>query len=112
MSVARGITVSCVHVAIGTILGACIEYATPETGSSSPGVQVLETFVAVALNGAAIAALSSPLSQNDPTGGIPFSMALMRSQPRLQKRIGALGPQVISLVTQSVPKTVAQAPKE
>ena len=91
MSFARAIQVSVTHVAVGLSVGALIEGVLPakEDGASLKQ-QIFEAVVQLGLNGAALVALTTFLQSNDPTFGIPFSMALWEAQPELKERIRLL----------------------
>lgn len=108
MSTARGIQVSITHVALGILVGSAIEglLPTPNDGASLQQ-QIFEALVQVGLNGAALTLVPGVLRSDDPTFGIPFSMALFEAQPELLGRIRSLGVvakgQVSRLVQQTGP---------
>ena len=106
MSTARSIQVSITHVALGIAIGSIIEGLLPKLNAgASLSTQVFETLVQVGLNGAALSLVSTTLQDNDPTFGIPFSMALFQAQPELQRRVELLGVAVKDRVAQGVQQT-------
>jgi hypothetical protein len=110
MSTSRSIQVSVTHTALGIAIGAAIEGLMPSfTSSASVANQAFETLVQVGLNGAALATVAGFLRDDDPTFGIPFSMALFQSQPELARRIEALSAlakaQVVEGVQRTAPRT-------
>lgn len=113
MSVTRGIQVAITHGAIGIFVGSLIDGLMPGfvDGGSLQSL-VVECMVQVGCNGAALAAVSSYLSDDDPTSGIPFSMALFEAQPNLQRRVDALSKQVRQKVSASVPQMASRAVME
>jgi hypothetical protein len=101
----RAIQVSVTHAALGIAVGSVIEILLPKyNDDASLTHQVFETLVQVGLNGAAISSLSSILSEEDPTFGIPFSMALFESQPQLAQRVHSLGETLTSYMGQFLQK--------
>ena len=97
----RAIQVSVTHVAVAILIGSSIEAMLPTYDESAPlATQIFEVVVQVGLNGAALAALPSFLSQNDPTFGILFSHALAISQPDLDRRMRMLSETVKRQVAQ------------
>ena len=91
MATARSIQISVVHVALGVALGSVVEAVMPlQSASSSVVTQAFEGLVQVGLNGVLIASAAPLLTSDDPTHGIPFSMALFSAQPNLNKRIAFL----------------------
>ena len=74
-----------------TVLGALIESALPAFNEGAALThQAFEALVQVGLNGAALASVRTLMAPDDPTFGIPFSMALFEAQPGLSKRIAGL----------------------
>ena len=114
MSVTRGIQVSITHGAISIFLGSVIDGLMPGfVDGGSVQALVVECMVQVGCNGAALAAVSSAyLSDDDPTSGIPFSMALFEAQPNLHRRVAALAKQVRQKVSASVPQMASRAAME
>ena len=107
MSAGRSIQVSVTHTAIGILLGAGIESLLPKfTQGASLTSLAFETTVQAGLNGAALVAVASFLAQNDPTSGLPFSMALFQSQPDFAKRIEHLSLAVKEQAAQAALRTV------
>ena len=108
MSTSRAIQVSITHVALGIGVGSAIEalLPTPSDGASLRQ-QLFEALVQVGLNGAALSLLANVLRNDDPTFGIPFSMALFEAQPALGVRIHSLAAvakgQVAQLAQQTGP---------
>ena len=111
MSASRAIQVSIQHVAAGVMIGALIEalLPTPDVDASWKQ-QIFETLVQAGLNGALLASLSSFLVNDDPTFGIPFSMALFASQPELAARIQSLAALTKSQVVLGVQRTAPLIP--
>jgi hypothetical protein len=111
MSVARSIQVSVTHVALGVVIGSLIEGALPRAdAAASLLTQTFEALVQVGLNGAALSLMSGTLRTDDPTFGIPFSMALFQVQPELAKRIQTLGGVAKDQIAQVVQRTAPLAP--
>lgn len=105
MSVTRGIQVSVVHGAIGIVIGALIDGLMPAfADGASQQATFVELMVQMGCNGAALAAVTSVLSADDPTSGIPFSLALFEAQPNLSKRLRAVSSQVRQRVSAGVPQ--------
>lgn len=110
MSTSRSIQVSVTHTALGIAIGAAIEGLLPSfTSSASVANQAFETLVQVGLNGAALATVAGFLRDDDPTFGIPFSMALFQSQPELARRIEALSALAKAQVVEGVQRTAPRA---
>jgi len=108
MSTARAIQVSITHVALGIGVGSTIEGLLPKySETSSLQQQLFEVLVQVGLNGAALSSVASFLRNDDPTFGIPFSMALFEAQPELAVRIRSLSAAAKAMVVQSVQQKVA-----
>lgn len=106
MSTSRSIQVSVTHTVLGVAIGAAIEGLLPSfTSSASLANQAFETLVQVGLNGAALATVAGFLRDDDPTFGIPFSMALFQSQPELARRIESLSAVAKAQVVQGVQRT-------
>ena len=111
MSTSRSIQVSVTHTVLGVIIGSAIEALLPKFNEgASLTNQAFETLVQVGLNGAALAAVSNYLRDDDPTFGIPFSMALFQSQPELSLRIESLSAVAKEQVAQAALRTVPQMP--
>ena len=111
MSTARAIQVSITHVGLGVAVGSLIEGVLPHpTDGASLQQQLFETLVQVGLNGAAISVVSSYLRNDDPTFGIPFSMALFEAQPELKARFRSLAAVAKTQVVQVVQQTGPLAP--
>lgn len=108
MSTAKAIQVSITHVALGVSVGSVIEGLLPKfSDTSSLQQQLFEVLVQVGLNGAALSSVSSFLRNDDPTFGIPFSMALFEAQPELGVRIRSLSAVAKEMVVQSVQQKAA-----
>lgn len=76
------------HVPIALALGAAIEGVLPPYNETATlRAQVVELAVQVGLNGLALGYLAHYLAHDDPTYGIPFSMALIVSQQELWRRM-------------------------
>ena len=102
----RSIQVSISHVVLGVSIGSLIESLLPrEPDNASVKQKVFEAVVQVGLNGAALSLVSSFLQNDDPTFGIPFSMALFEAQPELGARIRSLGAVIKDQVSQLVQQT-------
>ena len=101
MSTGRAIQISVTHTVLGVGIGSVIEGLLPpfSAGASVTNL-VFETLVQVGLNGAALASVSEFLRDDDPTFGIPFSMALLSSQTELALRLQTLGAVVKGQVAQ------------
>jgi hypothetical protein len=85
---AQAIQSSVAQCVLGLTAGACLEIIMPmQSDAASAASLIFETAVQMALNGVVIVSLSSYLSQNDPTFGIPFATALMEAQPELLSRL-------------------------
>jgi hypothetical protein len=105
MSTAKAIQNAVVHVSVGLVTGAVIESVMPaHSASSSVSMIMFEAFVQAALNGVAVSLAGSALMEDDPTYGLPFSTALLASQPELVKRIEFLGARVKEQVDRVLPK--------
>lgn len=112
MSTSRSIQIAVTHTLLGIGIGSVIEALLPSfNASASLANQAFETLVQVGLNGAALASVAGFLRDDDPTFGIPFSMALFQAQPELAKRIENLGvvarAQVVQAVHRTAPSTAA-----
>lgn len=95
MSTARAIQNSIVHVSLGLVTGAVIEAIMPiHSASASTAMITFEAFVQAALNGVAVSMAGPALMDDDPTYGLPFSTALLASQPEFAKRIDFLAARV------------------
>ena len=106
MSTGRSIQISITHTVIGIGVGSVIDAVLPKfNADASLTNQVFETLVQMGLNGVALVLLAGVLSDNDPTFGIPFSMALFQSQPELASRVDALSSSVKHQVAQAVQRT-------
>lgn len=106
MSTSRSIQISVTHTVLGIGIGAVIEAMLPKfTAGASLATQAFETLVQVGLNGAALATISGFLRDDDPTFGIPFSMALFQSQPELALRIESLSAVAKEQVAQAAQRT-------
>ncbi len=110
MSAGRSIQISITHTVIGIGLGSVIDGMLPKfSADASLANQVFETLVQMGLNGAALVLVAGILRDNDPTYGIPFSMALFQAQPELGARILALSDvmkdQVVQAAQRTVPRT-------
>ena len=111
MTTARAIQNAITHVAVGLSAGALIESVLPakEDGACLKQ-QIFEAVVQVGLNGAALAALGAFLQRDDPTYGIPFSMALWQAQPELKARIRLLSDAVKAAALATVQRTTQYTP--
>jgi hypothetical protein len=99
------------HTVLGVGIGAVIEGLLPSfSAGASVTNLVFETLVQVGLNGAALASVSEFLRDDDPTFGIPFSMALLSSQTELTMRLQTLGAVVKVQVAQVSQRMARQAP--
>jgi hypothetical protein len=79
------------HGALGVLLGAIIEYVMPVDAGAGDLSRAMELAVQLGLNGLAIYGASAVLDMNsDSTHGVPFSLALLYSQPSLRDRVGAM----------------------
>ena len=106
MSTARGIQVSVTHVALGIAVGSAIEGLLPKSNdAASLQQQLFEALVQVGLNGAALSLVASVLKNDDPTFGIPFSMALFEAQPELGQRVRSLAAVAKGQVARAVQQT-------
>ncbi len=106
MNTSRSIQVSVTHTVLGIGIGAVIEAVLPKfSRDASLANQVFETLVQVGMNGAALATVSGLLRDDDPTFGIPFSMALFQSQPELAMRIESLSAVAKGKVAQAAQRT-------
>ncbi len=102
----RSIQVSITHVALGVAVGSAIEGVLPRHSDGCSHLQcVFEALVQVGLNGAALSVMSTVLRNDDPTFGIPFSMALFEAQPELSARIRSIAAVVKDQVARAVQKT-------
>ena len=111
MSTSRAIQVSVMHTILGIAIGSAIEGILPKfTEGASLTNQAFETLVHVGLNGAALATVSGFLMDDDPTFGIPFSMALFQSQPELALRIESLSAVAKHQVVQGVQRSAPHIP--
>lgn len=111
MSTARAIQVSITHVALGIIVGSAIEGLLPKSNAdASLQQQLFEALVQVGLNGAALSLVATGLRNDDPTFGIPFSMALFEAQPELAERIRSLASVAKGQVSRVVQQTVPLVP--
>jgi len=91
MATSYSIQTSITHTVVGICLGALIEAALPAFNEgASLTHQAFEALVQVGLNGAALASVRTLMAPDDPTYGIPFSMALFEAQPGLAQRIAGL----------------------
>ena len=110
MSTGRAIQVSVVHTIAGIGIGSLIEGVLPAYAEgASLTTLAFEALVQVGLNGAALAVASGLLRENDPTYGIPFSLALAEAQPQLGDRLQALGAVAKAEVARVVQRTVPRA---
>jgi hypothetical protein len=110
MSTSRSIQVSVTHTVLGIVIGAAIEALLPKFNEgASLSNQAFETLVQVGLNGAALATVSGFLRDDDPTFGMPFSMALFQSQPELALRIGSLSAVAKDQLSQAAQRTTPRA---
>jgi len=106
MSNGKAIQVAVTHTAVGIFVGSLIEAVLPAfSADAALATQIFEALVQVGLNGIALTTVSSLLSEQDPTFGIPFSMSLYMAQPTLTERIAALSAQVKAQVAQAVQQT-------
>ena len=108
------IQVSVTHTVIGTVLGSLVEAVIPRfTEGASASSLAFEALVQAGLTGAAVVLVAPRLAgAADPTHGIPFSAALLASQPEFSARIAKLGGLVKSQalsVAQKRPALVAGA---
>lgn len=107
----RAVQLSITQVGVGVLIGGAIEAALPKAVEQSSLLNLtFEALVQVGLNGAALASFATLVrgSGEDPTYGIPFSIAVYGSQPELQKRIGLLSAVVRRRVSQVVQQTAGQ----
>ena len=108
MTTSYSIQTSIVHTAIGIVIGAAIESALPAfSEGASLTHQAFEALVQVGLNGAALASVRVWMAPDDPTFGIPFSMALFEAQPGLSRRIRALASVVRQQATEASQRMAA-----
>ena len=111
MATARSIQVSVVHTFLGIAVGAAIEGLLPKhLDGASLQQQLFEAVVQVGLNGAALSIVATSLRNDDPTFGIPFSMALFEAQPELAARIRSLAAVAKGQVSQAVQRTAPLVP--
>jgi hypothetical protein len=102
---ARAIQISTTHMAIGIALGSGLEAVMPpHSASASIAETVFEVFVQVGLNGVLLAQVGTTLMADDPTYGLPFSLALFEAQPALKTRIALLASVVKQRASQVVQK--------
>lgn len=93
----KAIQLSITQVGAGVVIGATIEALLPDLSEgASLQQQVFEALVQAGLNGASLALFVGLVrgAGEDPTFGIPFSQALLASQPTLQRRLSLLASQV------------------
>ena len=110
MNTSRSIQVSVTHTVLGIAIGAAIESLLPKFNEgASLANQAFETLVQVGLNGAALATVAGFLRDDDPTFGMPFSMALFQSQPELAARIAGLAAVTKDQVSQAAQRTASRA---
>ena len=106
MTTAQSIQVSITHVVLGIAVGSLIEGVLPKLSEgTSLKQQLFEALVQAGLNGAALSLVGAYLRNGDPTFGIPFSMALLESQPELGVRIRSLAAVAKGQVSQAVQQT-------
>jgi len=111
MSTGRSIQVSVTHTVLGIAIGAAIESMLPKfTQGASLTSLAFETTVQAGLNGAALVAVAGFLSNDDPTNGLPFSMALFQAQPEFAQRIEQISAVVKEQVSQAARRTVPLVP--
>ena len=111
MTTARSIQVSVLHTFLGVGVGAAIEALLPKHADGASIQQLLfESVVQVGMNGAALSVVATSLRNDDPTFGIPFSMALFEAQPELKARIRSLAAVAKTQVVQVVQQTGPLAP--
>ena len=84
----------------------------PHSTSASISTLAFEAFVQVALNGVVLAQVGATLQDDDPTFGLPFSLALNEAQPGAAKRLAALAAAVKQQVSQVALKMAPPAPAE
>ena len=106
MATSYSIQTSITHTVVGIVLGALIESALPAFNEGAALThQAFEALVQVGLNGAALASVRTLMAPDDPTYGIPFSMALFEAQPGLSRRISGLASVVRSEVNAALQRT-------
>ena len=111
MSTSRAIQISVMHTALGIAIGSAIEAALPpfNEGASLTNL-AFETLVQVGLNGVSLVTVAGYLQSDDPTFGIPFSMALYQSQSALRHRIEHLSAVVKHQALEVAQRTAPAAP--
>ena len=110
MSTSRAIQVSTTHVLVGLAVGSIIEGVLPRfSADAAVTTQVFEMLVQAGLNGAALVSLGPFLADNDPTFGIPFSLALGAAQPELARRFESVGALVRDRVARALQQMAPQA---
>ncbi|MAZ01241.1 MAG: hypothetical protein CMP58_03505 [Flavobacteriales bacterium] len=110
MSTGRAIQNAVVHVAVGVVAGAAIEAVMPAHSASSSASRIaFEVAVQAALNGVAVAMAGPALMADDPTFGLPFSTALLASQPEFARRIEDAAARVKAQVGQVLPQMQGRA---
>ena len=109
MSTSRAVQLSVAHTVLGIGIGSTIEACLPAfRDDASLAVQVFETLVQMGVNGVALAATSWLLGRDDPTGGIPFGMALFQAQGDLAQRVSLLSAAAKDRVAQRAQRTLAR----
>ena len=109
----RSIQLSVLQVGAGITIGATIEALLPKPSEgASLSTQVFELMTQVGLNGVALFLFGDRVRGEsfDPTFGIPFSQALMASQPKLKGRMQKLAALVeaqVVLTSQKIAPRVA-----
>ena len=102
---ARAIQISITHVAVGIALGSGLEAVMPPHSASASIAEIaFEAFVQVGLNGVLLSQVGTTLMADDPTYGLPFSLALFEAQPALRRRIDLLASVVKQRASQVVLK--------
>jgi hypothetical protein len=105
-AVANGIS----HAALGITLGAAIESVMPASAAADDVSRALELAVQMSLNGLAVYGASMMIElDGDSTHGVPFSLALLYSQPSLAARVADMSRALQGTMRRFVPKTPALA---
>ena len=83
---ARAVPIAVGHTAAGLAMGTLLnQLELTNCTDVSVVTQAYGTVLAVALNAVAVAVFSSLIPDDDPTFGIPFSVALLAAQPGLSE---------------------------
>ena len=107
----NAISSSLTSTAVGLAIGVGVEAVLPPPGDAASVSQIaVETAVQASVLGVALAVALPMIARDDPTAGIPFSIALSVALPELQRRIGILEHALGSPARSAVQKMVARTP--